>query len=240
VYLNRVVEKMKLSMPQSWALSPKEVVALQKELRDQVVLEVPAGLRVERVAGLDVSASRRSRRGFAGITVLDARELNVVEEVGVERELTFPYIPGLLSFRELPLLAYAWERLETRPDVLIFDAHGLAHPRRFGIACHGGMLFGVPSIGVGKTILVGKYEGLGEARGSMAELVEKGEVIGMALRTRAGADPIFVSPGHRMDLETAVEIVLGVTPRYREPATTRRAHRLVNELRRASERGGSA
>ncbi len=226
---------MELSMPQSWALSPKEVVVLQKELRERVVLEAPAGLKVERVAGLDVSIMRGSRVGYAGITVLDAGDLSVVEETGVGRELTFPYIPGLLSFRELPLLAAAWEKLETRPDVLIFDGHGYAHPRRFGIACHGGMLFGVPSIGVGKTILVGKYAGVGEAPGSMTELVQKGEVIGMAVRTRARAAPIFVSVGHRMDLETAVEIVLGITRGYREPATTRRAHRLVNELRRAGE-----
>jgi deoxyribonuclease V len=231
---------MELSMPLSWALSPKEAVALQKELRDRVVLEAPAELKVERVAGLDVSIMRGSKIGYGGITVLDARELSVVEEAGVGRELTFPYIPGLLSFRELPLLAEVWEKLRTRPDVLIFDGHGYAHPRRFGIACLGGMLFGVPSIGVGKSILVGKYGGLGEARGSMAELVDKGEVIAMAVRTRARAAPIFVSVGHQMDLETAVAIVVGITRGYREPATTRRAHRLVNALRRAGEREASA
>jgi deoxyribonuclease V len=152
----------------------------------------------------------------------------------VEEELRFPYVPGLLSFRELPVLAAVWERLQTRPDVLVFDGQGIAHPRRLGIASHGGLLFGMPSIGVGKSLLVGRHGELGLERGSRAELVDRGEVVGMAVRTRDRVAPVYVSPGHLMDLPTAVEIVLSIAPRFREPETTRRAHRLVNELRRAA------
>jgi deoxyribonuclease V len=150
--------------------------------------------------------------------------------------LGFPYVPGLLSFRELPVLAEAWERLEVRPDVLIFDGQGTAHPRRLGLACHGGLLFGVPSIGCAKSLLVGKHGPLGEERGSTAELLHRGEVVGMAVRTRRAVQPVYVSPGHLMDLPTAVELVLRVTTRYREPETTRHAHRLVNDVRRAARR----
>src|SRR5690606_29820891 len=129
--------------------------------------------------------------------------------------------------------AKAWEGLETRPDAIIFDGHGIAHPRRFGIACHGGLIFDIPSVGCGKSILVGSHGPLGEERGSTAELVYQGEVVGMAVRTRTGVSPVYVSPGHLIDLPTAVALVLRMTTRYREPETTRRSHRLVNEARRA-------
>jgi deoxyribonuclease V len=150
--------------------------------------------------------------------------------------IAFPYVPGLLSFRELPPLAVAWARLERRPDVLIFDGAGYAHPRRFGLACHGGVLFDVPSIGCAKSILVGTHGPLGEERGASAPLVDRGEVVGMAVRTRARVKPVYVSVGHRMDLPTAVALVLRMTAGYREPETTRRAHQLVTRLRIA-ERG---
>jgi deoxyribonuclease V len=225
---------MELHLTHPWNLSPRDAVALQKKLRDEVVLQPPPGLELRRVAGLDVSMSKGSSRGFGGIVVLEAGDLGVVEATGVEEELRFPYVPGLLSFRELPVLAAVWERLQTRPDVLVFDGQGIAHPRRLGIASHGGLLFGVPSIGVGKSLLVGRHGELGLERGSTAELVDRGEVVGMAVRTRDRVAPVYVSPGHLMDLPTAVEIVLSLAPRFREPETTRRAHRLVNELRRAA------
>jgi deoxyribonuclease V len=163
--------------------------------------------------------------------------LQPVAEATAVVKLGFPYVPGLLSFRELPVLAEAWERLEVRPDVVIFDGQGTAHPRRFGLACHGGLLFGVPSIGCAKSLLVGRHGPLGEERGATAEITHQGEVVGMAVRTRARVQPVYVSPGHLMDLPTAVELVLRVAPRYREPETTRRAHRLVNALRVASRPG---
>jgi deoxyribonuclease V len=157
--------------------------------------------------------------------------METVEEAAAAGRIAFPYVPGLLSFRELPLLAEAWARLRRRPDVVIFDGQGYAHPRRFGIACHGGVLFGVSSIGCAKTVLVGRHAPLGEERGAMAEMVDRGEVVGMALRLRARTKPVYVSVGHLVDLPTAVEVVMSVSAGFREPETTRRSHRLVNRLR---------
>ena len=216
------------------SLTPRDARALQEEWRDQLILQPPPDLAPLRIGGADISTQKNDARGYAGVVVLDRESLETVEQASAVTDLPFPYIPGLLSFRELPPLTAAWERLTTRPDVLIFDGQGIAHPRRFGLACHGGLLFGVPSIGCAKSILVGTHGPLGEERGSTAELVHRGEVVGMAVRTRTGVKPVYVSPGHLMDLTTAVDLVLQVSPRYREPETTRRSHRLVNELRRSS------
>lgn len=142
-------------------------------------------------------------------------------------------MPGLLSFRELPAVARAWTELERRPDVLIFDGAGYAHPRRFGLASHGGVLLDVPSIGCAKSILVGHHGPLGEKAGSTAPLIHRDEVIGMAVRLRDRVQPVYVSIGHLMDLPTAVDVVVSMGAGYRQPETTRRAHHLVNELRRA-------
>ncbi|WP_140873670.1 deoxyribonuclease V [Myxococcus xanthus] len=216
-----------------WEVTPSEAVELQRRLREQLVLRPPPGLKVERIAGADISTEKGKDTGFGGFVVLDVETLAPVAQSGASVTLHFPYVPGLLSFRELPIIAAAWERLTVRPDVVIFDGQGTAHPRRMGIACHGGLLFGVPSIGCAKSLLVGTHGPLGEARGSTAPLMHRGEVVGMAVRTRKGVQPVYVSPGHLMDLPTAVELVLKVSPKYREPETTRHAHRLVNALRRA-------
>jgi deoxyribonuclease V len=214
-------------------VTPTEAVALQKQLRERLVLKPPPGLKVRTVAGADVSTEKFGDLAWGGIVVLDAESLQPVAQATATVTIPFPYVPGLLSFRELPVLAAAWERLDHTPDVLIFDGQGTAHPRRLGIACHGGLLFGVPSIGCAKSLLVGTHGPLGEERGSVAELRHRGEVVGMAVRTRTGVKPVYVSPGHLMDLPTAVDLVLRVSPKYREPETTRHAHRLVNALRRA-------
>lgn len=223
---------MSIAVEHPWDLSPAEARDLQLRLRDQLVARPPSDLRVRRLGGADLSMSRRSRRGFGGVVVLDSGGLSIIEQQGGEAELTFPYVPGLLSFRELPIIESLWERLAERPDVLIFDGHGYAHPRRFGLACHGGVVLGVPSIGCAKSLLVGSHGPLGAERGATAPIVHREEVVGMAVRTRARVRPVYVSIGHRMDLPTAVEIVLSAAPRYREPETTRAAHRLVNDLRR--------
>lgn len=216
-----------------WDVTPTEAVALQRRLAELVVLRPPPGLKVERVAGADISTEKGRDTGYGGLVVLDMDTLAPVAQSGAAVKLTFPYVPGLLSFRELPIVAAAWERLTVRPEVIIFDGQGTAHPRRVGIACHGGLLFGVPSIGCAKSLLVGTYGKLADARGATAPITHKGEVVGMAVRTRKGVQPVYVSPGHLMDLPTAVELVLKVSPKYREPETTRHAHRLVNALRRA-------
>lgn len=224
---------MRLARGQSWGLTTAAARELQLRLRNELVLRPPPALRVARVGGADISMNRGSVRGHGGIVVIDAETLAPVDHATAEVRLSFPYVPGLLSFRELPVLAAAWERLTTAPDVLIFDGQGIAHPRRFGLACHGGLLFGVPSIGCAKSVLVGEHGDLGHERGAVADLVHEGEVVGAAVRTRAGVKPVYVSPGHLMDLPTAIRIVLRVTGRFREPETTRQAHRLVNEQRRA-------
>ena len=215
-------------------------MALQQELRDHVVLEPPAGFRPRLVAGADVSVSRFATTGYAGIVVIDVETMATVDEATARAELRFPYVPGLLSFRELPALLLAWERLRVRPDVLLFDGNGWAHPRRFGIACHGGVLLDVPTIGCAKSILVGRHGALGEARGSTAPMEHRGEVVAMAVRLRDRVQPVYVSAGHLMDLPTAVAVVQRVSTGYRLPETTRRAHELVNRVRRASEGAADA
>jgi len=195
------------------------------------VMQPPAGFAPERIAGADISMDRFSTVGFAGIVVIHRPTMATVEEASVTVEIRFPYIPGLLSFRELPALEPVWTRLAVKPDVLIFDGVGYAHPRRLGLACHGGLLFDVPSIGCAKSLLIGTHPPLGEERGATADLTDQGEVIGRVVRLRAGAKPVYVSVGHKIDLATAVDIVLSMSVGFREPETTRRAHRLVNALR---------
>lgn len=216
-----------------WDLTVAEAREIQRGLRGQLVQHPPPGFAPRLVAGADMSVERFKHHGYAAIVVLRADTLEVVEESAQAAELRFPYVPGYLSFRELPPLQACWERLTHKPDVVVFDGQGYAHPRRFGLACHGGVLWDVPSVGCAKTLLIGTHGELGRERGATAALEHEGETVGVALRTRAGTKPLYVSAGHRMDLPTAVDLVLKLTPRYRQPETTRRAHQLVNELRRA-------
>ncbi|SDC86284.1 endonuclease V [Actinokineospora iranica] len=182
----------------------------------------PAGFAPRTAAGLDVGYGERLT---AAVCVLDLATLDVVDQAVVQADESFPYVPGLFAFRELPPQLAALGRLDTPPDVLVCDGQGLAHPRRFGLACHAGVLTGIPSIGVGKTAL-GEFEPPGPRRGAWTPLVDGGEVVGRALRTRAGVKPVFVSTGHLVDLDTATDLVLRLTPRYRLPETTRQADRL--------------
>ncbi|HVF49808.1 MAG TPA: endonuclease V, partial [Pyrinomonadaceae bacterium] len=156
----------------------------------------------------------------------------VLEEVGVVSETRFPYVPGLLSFRESPPQLEAWEKLRIEPDAVMFDGQGLAHPRRVGIASHVGLLVKRPTLGCAKSVLVGKYEEPAEERGAWTPLVDKGETVGAALRTKTRVQPIYVSPGHLIDLAGAIELTLQSDGGYRQPEPTRLAHHLVNALRR--------
>ena len=223
-----------------WPATLDEARAIQERMRAAVVLAPPAGFAPRRVAGVDLSMDRGSDVGVAGIVVVELPSLDTVETVTAVARLPFPYVPGFLSFRELPAAAAAWARLTVRPDVVIFDGQGYAHPRRFGVACHGAMLFGVPGIGCAKSILVGRHAPLEPERGARAPLVHRGETVGTAVRLRAGVQPVFVSPGHRMDVATAVAVVEAVSAGFREPETTRRAHRAVNAARRALGGAGEA
>jgi deoxyribonuclease V len=216
-----------------WDLSPREAVELQKTLRERVRLE-PLGREIETVAGADISFNKFSPVLYAGIVVLRLPSLEVLEEVGVVGETKFPYVPGLLSFRESPPLLEAWAKLKIEPDAVMFDGQGIAHPRRVGIASHVGLLVNRPTFGCAKSILVGRHEELAEERGSWQPLVDpkNKETIGAALRTKTRVQPIYVSPGHLIDLAGAIELTLRSDGGYRQPEPTRRAHLLVNALRR--------
>lgn len=214
-----------------WNVTPKEAIALQRELATQIRCEDDDG-PVRTIAGVDVSMDRFATDGFAAIVVLSVPDLEVVEVSGVRMPIPMPYVPGLLSFREVPLVMRAWEGLKTKPDLLMVDGHGVAHPRRIGIASHVGLLLDRPSIGCGKTILVGRYGELGDTRGSTAPLVDHGEVVGEAVRTKNRVNPVFVSCGHRVSLASAVRWVLECARGYRLPEPTRRAHLESNRLRR--------
>jgi deoxyribonuclease V len=219
-----------------WDLTPREAVEVQQRMRNMVRLR-PLARPVGAIAGADISYNKFSETVFAGIVVLSLPDLRIVETAGVRSVAKFPYVPGLLSFREAPSLLEAWEKLKTKPDVLMFDGQGIAHPRRFGIACHVGVLLDWPTIGCAKSILVGRYGELGLEAGSRSPLVDKGEQVGVALRTKSKVAPVYVSPGHLMDLDSAVDLVLRSTTKYRLPEPTRQAHLLVNRLR--VEAGGN-
>lgn len=176
-------------------------------------------------AGLDVAYVGDDGALVAAVTVLDVTTLTVLDSAVVHATTSFPYVPGLFAFREAPALLRALERLRVTPNVLVCDGQGLAHPRRFGLACHLGVLTDLPSIGVGKNSL-GPYDPPGRERGEWTPLRLDGEVVGRALRTRPGVKPVFVSVGHRVDVESACALVLRLTPRYRLPETTRTADRL--------------
>lgn len=214
-----------------WDLTPGEAVALQRELRHLIQLVPPQG-QITTIAGADISFNRFSNVVWAGIVVLRLDDLSIIDSVGLRTSTSFPYIPGLLSFREAPPLLEAWSRLTVRPDAIILDGQGIAHPRRFGIACHLGLLLGLPSIGCAKSLLVGRFDDPAPAAGSRSPLIHDGETVGAALRTKDKVRPVFVSPGHLVDIEAAVDLVRRSTTRYRQPEPTRQAHLLVNRLRR--------
>jgi deoxyribonuclease V len=215
-----------------WDVSFAEARALQERLRARVVASDRLG-PVRTVAGVDVSCDWHSPVLFAAVVVLDAASLELIECAGVRARTAFPYVPGYLSFREVPPLLDAFAALRTRPDLLVCDGQGRAHPRRFGIACHLGLVLDLPSIGCAKSRLVGTHRAPGQRRGSHAALRDGGETIGEVVRTRAGTKPVFVSVGHRVSLATARRWVLALSPRFRLPEPVRTAHAEVNRLRRA-------
>jgi deoxyribonuclease V len=215
----------------SWEFSPKEAITVQQKLCSRVERENRFG-RLRLVAGVDVGIPRGAKIARAAVAVLTFPGLEPLEDALAELPVVFPYVPGLLSFREVPVIIKALEKLEHRPDLFLCDAHGLAHPRRFGLACHLGLLTDTPSIGVAKSRLIGTHAEVPAERGQWCPLEDKGEVIGAVLRSRARVKPIYVSIGHLVNLDTAIDLVLQATPRYRLPETTRRADRLASRRRR--------
>lgn len=211
-----------------WNLSPSQAIELQKQLAFEVIREDKFTEPVKTVAGIDLGYDIKTDTSRAVVVVLSFPDLQLIEKSEAILPIQFPYVPGLLSFRETPVAIKALEKLENAPDLILCDGQGIAHPRRFGIACHIGIIADVPTIGVAKSILVGKFENLGETRGGVAPLIHRKEQIGVALRTREKVQPIYISIGHRISLETAVNYVLQCTPKYRLPETTRLADKLAS------------
>ena len=229
---------MKVEATHPFDLSPGEARRLQGELAPRIEAGPPLDLsRVRYVAGADVSTW--GDEGYATVAVLSFPGLEVVEVKGYEARLGFPYVPGLLAFREIPPVAGALERVESEVDAVIFDAQGFAHPRGLGLASHLGLFLEVPSVGCAKSRLVGKHEEPGPEKGSTTDLVHRGGVIGKVVRTRRGVSPVYVSVGDKVDLDSAVELVLACCTRYRLPETTRAAHDAANRLRRGEQFGPS-
>ncbi|HRH55267.1 MAG TPA: deoxyribonuclease V [Candidatus Paceibacterota bacterium] len=220
-----------------WNLSPRDAVALQKELRSQVQL-TPLTIEPELVGGCDVSMNRFAKEGFAGFVTLSYPELLIQDSSVVKDVIPFPYVPGLLSFREIPMLLKAWEKLAKKPDVLLVDGIGIAHPRRLGIASHLGLVLAIPTIGCAKSVLTGSYEEPGNEPGDWSPLVDPktNETIGAALRTKRNVKPMFISPGHQITLTDAIRVVMGCVRKHRLPEPTRQAHLAVNE-HRVTDRG---
>jgi deoxyribonuclease V len=210
-----------------WDLTPEQAVALQQELRHRLIIADQLG-PVTRVAGVDVGFTEGGAVTRAAVAVLSYPELALVETAIAHCPTRFPYIPGLLSFREIPAVLAALAQLRTAPDLLLCDGQGIAHPRRLGIASHLGLVTGLPSIGVAKSHLWGRYGQVPTGRGEWTPLRAGAEIIGAVLRTREGTKPLFISPGHRVSLATAIDYVMNCCTRYRLPETTRQAHRLAS------------
>ncbi len=223
-------------MHTDWNVTPKQAVELQKKLRGEVLIQPLSKTHVgpiKTIGGCDVSMSMFAEEGFAGFVVLDVPGLHPVDHAVQKGTIPFPYVPGLLSFREIPMLLAAWKKLRQKPDVLIADGVGIAHPRRLGIASHLGLVLGIPTIGCAKSVLVGTYEEPDNEPGSHSYMYDKGEIVGAAVRTKRNVKPVFVSPGHLITLDESVETVQACVLRHRLPEPTRLAHNVVNEYRLA-------
>lgn len=223
-----------------WDITPKEAVALQRELASRIVADRSLPLtEVDSVAGVDVSMEKHGSTVFAAVVVLSWPFLKVIEMATHVAEAAFPYVPGLLAFREIPPLLQCFAALERTPSVVLTDGHGIAHPRGMGIASHLGLFLNVPTVGCAKTVLSGTYEEPAPERGSVAPLVDKeGSEIGRVVRTKRKVKPVFVSVGHLIDLDSSAELVLACSTKYRLPEPTRQAHIHANRMR-VSQKGKS-
>jgi deoxyribonuclease V len=218
---------MKIDQRHAWPLTAEEAIVIQQELRQEVITTDQLG-EVKYVAGVDVGFESQGTITRAAIAVLSFPDLQLQEQAIARRPTTFPYIPGFLSFREVPAVLDALEQVTIIPDLLLCDGHGIAHPRRLGIACHIGLLADLPAIGVAKSLLVGKHADVPEERGAWQHLQHRGDTIGAVLRSRVGTKPLYISSGHRISLPTAIDYVMRCTTKYRLPETTRHAHKLAS------------
>ena len=220
-----------------WELSCKEAIEVQRRLTGQV-RQVPLKKPVKTIAGADVSYAKQGTEVYAAVLVFSFSDLVLTDQALAAGTVKFPYVPGLLSFREAPVLTKAFRKIRRKPDVIIFDGQGIAHPRGMGLASHMGLILDCPSIGCAKTRLVGMHPLLAETRGSTVLLTDQGRVVGGVVRTRDRVKPVFVSPGHAITLEESIRLVLDCCRGYKLPEPTRQAHIAVSRLR--LEGGGLA
>lgn len=218
---------MKVNRLHSWPDSIADARAIQEKFRDKVITTGRIN-KVTRVAGLDIGFENQGRTTRAAIAVLSFPDLSLIETRLVRAATTFPYVPGFLSFRELPAAIAAFKKLQNCPDVILCDGQGIAHPRRFGLACHLGLWLNLPTIGVAKSRLTGTHKEPGSKKGKWSPLMDGEEQIGVVLRTRDNVKPVYVSIGHKINLGTAIKLTLACTTKYRLPETTRHAHKLAS------------
>ncbi|MBI3328034.1 MAG: endonuclease V [Nitrospinae bacterium] len=229
---------MKAQALHPWQVTTHEAIAIQKRLRAQVITQNSVG-DIRYIAGADIATSKDSPKAYAGVVVLSYPAMEVVEARGLEDEVPFPYVPGLLAFREGPVLIKVFEQLQTEPDVLVFDGQGLAHPRGMGIATHMGLILDKPSIGCAKSLLFGRHQEPDQGKGAWTDLRDpQGNLIGAVVRSKPKTSPIFISIGHRLDLPTAVRLSLECARGYRIPEPTRLAHNFVTRLSRTGGHKG--
>jgi deoxyribonuclease V len=221
-----------------WNVPYKEAVRIQELLKDQVVVKSFEG-QIKYIVGLDASYAKGSRTVWAGAVVLDFPSLVKQEEQWSQKEVSFPYIPGLLSFREIPALIEVLRRISIEPDLIFCDGQGIAHPRGIGLAAHLGILIRKPTIGCAKSKLVGEFDPVGEAKGDYTYLRHRNKIVGAVVRTRANVRPIFVSPGYHLSIDDCIRLTLATCTKYRIPEPTRQADTLVNSLRSKGVQGAS-
>ncbi|MEH2126120.1 deoxyribonuclease V [Nostoc sp.] len=220
---------MKFYRDHAWPSTLEEAIVIQETLQNQVITEDRLQEPIQYVAGVDMGFEADGTISRAAVAVLSFPDLQVIETSLAHRPTTFPYVPGFLSFREIPAVLDALEKIKTTPNIILCDGQGIAHPRRLGIASHLGLLIDMPTIGVAKSRLIGKHEELAEIKGSTQPLIYNGETIGAVLRSRTGVKPLYISSGHRISLPTAIDYVLRCTPKYRLPETTRIADKLASD-----------
>ncbi len=224
---------MKIKKLHSWRVSTSEAKVLQQDLSQQLIFNFPFSIQnIKMIAAADVSFNRFSKFLYAAIVLIAFPTMELQSVHAGRFKANFPYIPGYLSFREAPPVLELFNKIESIPDVLLCDGQGVAHPRGLGLASHLGLFLDLPSIGCAKSVLVGEYEEPDMAKGNHTDLVYNGNIVGAALRTRTGVKPVYVSAGHKIDLSSAIEIVLKCSPKYRIPEPLRIAHEKVNEIRR--------
>jgi len=219
---------MKIKHLHNWDLNPKDAIILQNDLASQLINDTPIDLKnVKTIAGVDVSVKNNISQ--SAVVVMTYPELDIIETVRAKLPTSYPYIPGLLTFREGPVLEEAFIQLENVPDVFVFDGMGQIHPRKIGIAAHMGLWLDKPTIGCGKTHFIGDYDEPALEQGSYSKLMYKGDQLGVVLRTRAKVKPVYISVGHRADIDSAVQLILACTPKYRLPRPIRQAHIAAGE-----------